>query len=258
MAKKTGQRGKKKSHVISNIILVIAIIVFAVALFKIISGQREYKVGRDEYKRLREKVKIEDDNSGGEKGNGIDWNTLKQMNPDIVGWIRFEEPKVIDYPIVQGKDNYEYLHRSFSENAIKAGTIFMNYANKPDFSDRNTFIYGHNMNDGSMFASLRNYEDKSFWEQHKYFYILTPDNKTHKYTVVAAGTYPTEGNAATQYKFSDDKDFKRFVNEIKADRYYDTGIEIKKHDKVVTLYTCTNIRDAERRLVFGVEENPAP
>ena len=183
----------------------------------------------------------------------IDFDALREINPDLIGWIRFKEPAVINYPIVQGKDNKVYLKKSFGKNFVKAGTIFMNYANDPKFGDSNTIIYGHNMNDGSMFASLKKYKDKAFWESYPEFVIYTPDDVAHTYKIFAAGTYLAKSNAAGQYQFTGEEDFLNLISEIKAGSAYDTGIDITAEDRIVTLYTCTNVRASDRWLVFGVE-----
>ena len=57
-------------------------------------------------------------------------------------------------PVVQGKDNEEYLHKTFSANENTLGTIFLNVDNNANFLDENSLIYGHYMNDGSMFRHL--------------------------------------------------------------------------------------------------------
>ena len=246
--KRHEKRANKKRHTVSNILLLIAVFVFCFAGFKIIAGEREYKKGRDEYVQIREEAKPE---SGEE--DKINWKKLRKINPDIVAWIRFDAPKTIDYPVVQGKDNNIYLHKSFGENYIKAGTIYINCDNKPDLTDANTFVYGHNMNDGSMFAKLKKYEEKSFCDKHPYFYIYTPDDVKHVYRIFAAGTYDQDSKVATQYKFADDETYGKHLEEIKKGAYYETGITPGTDDRIVTLYTCTNVRQQDRRLVFGVE-----
>ena len=58
---------------------------------------------------------------------------------------------------VHGRDNETYLHRTYEKNYNFAGTIFVDYENKGDFSDCNTIVYGHNMKNGSMFAQLKKF-----------------------------------------------------------------------------------------------------
>ncbi|MFR3321064.1 MAG: sortase domain-bontaining protein [Lachnospiraceae bacterium] len=75
------------------------------------------------------------------------------MNSDIVGWLRIRALD-ISYPVVQGKDNDYYLHRTFEKTDNFAGCLFVNSYNMGDFTDQNTIIYGHNMKNGSMFGKL--------------------------------------------------------------------------------------------------------
>ncbi len=238
----------KKKRIFSTLILVIALAVLGISLYKIYTGKMEYKKGRDEYSRIREEAIADKD----DPGSGIKWKKLKKINPDLVGWIRFKHPKVINYPMVQGPDNSLYLNKSFGENYIKAGTIFVNCDNKKDFTDWNTIIYGHNMNDGSMFASLKKYEDAAYRKKHPTFDIYTPDDVRHTYRIFAVGTYAADSSAATQYGFADRKDYARFLKEIRDGALYDTSVKVTADNRIVTLYTCTNVREADRWLVFGV------
>ena len=122
------------------------------------------------------------------RGFRVDFDELLAVNPDTIGWIRFSpEPAIINYPIVQGEDNEEYLHKTFSANENTLGAIFLNAGNSPDFSDRNSIVYGHRMKDGSMFRHLQDYEDQSFWESNPYFYIYTPDGREITYHDLFSG-----------------------------------------------------------------------
>lgn len=86
----------------------------------------------------------------------VDFASLKSINDDVIGWIYMEALPQISYPMVQGKDNNMYLHQTYEKNYNFAGTIFIDYENKRDFSDCNTLVYGHNMKNGSMFGMLKN------------------------------------------------------------------------------------------------------
>ena len=141
---------------------------------KIVGG---YAKGRDEYKKIQS-IAINKEDSEPEKGFSVDFDELKGINPDTVGWIRFYlEPSIINYPIVQTTDNEKYLHKTFSENDNTLGTIFLNADNNANFNDRNSIIYGHRMKDGSMFRKLDEYKDKSFWEANPYFLHLHAGRK---------------------------------------------------------------------------------
>ena len=112
---------------------------------------------------------------GRRKKNNFD--KLKKINADTIGWIRFSpKPKEINYPIVQGKDNQTYLHKTFSNNENTLGSIFLDSNANADFADGNSIVYGHRMKDGSMFRHLQDYDTKKFWKKYPYFYIYTLDD----------------------------------------------------------------------------------
>jgi len=88
----------------------------------------------------------------------IDFDALKAINPDIVGWL-YCAGTPINYPLVQGSDNDYYLHHLYNRKPNKSGCLFIDFANVPDFTDHNTVIYGHNMKSGAMFAVLEKYKN---------------------------------------------------------------------------------------------------
>lgn len=250
-----GRRKKSKENGVFNIILLLCVIVFAVSGFQLIKIGRGYVKGQNEYKRIRELV-LEgkgDDN----KGTRVDFDRLMGLNSDTVAWIRFQrEPSVINYPVVQGKDNQEYLHRTFSGNENTLGTIFVNAYNDSGFCDKNTIIYGHRMKDGSMFRHLEDYKDKTFWEENPYFYIYTPDGYELKYHIFSTGVVEDLSDTYLT-QFVSEEEFQNFVDMTKNMAEYDTGIEVKAEDTIVTLSTCTSASDEHRYVVRGVLEKKA-
>ena len=138
-------RRKKKGGIISTVILIVAICVFAFSAFQLYKIFNGYHKGESEYDDL---VKLAVTEDKGEQENGtddqdgsrfsVDFDALRQINPDVVAWIRFDEPAVINYPVVQGSDNSEYLSKTFKGYDNTVGTIFVNAYNHADFNDRNT------------------------------------------------------------------------------------------------------------------------
>ena len=123
-----GRRKKKTkkqiaSQVISTIVLVVALVVFAISAFKLYEIFHGYHEGESEYEELEELAII---NKGKEERFQVDFDALKEIKKDVVGWIRFEEPAVISYPVVQGRDNAEYLYKTFKGFENTVGSIFVN------------------------------------------------------------------------------------------------------------------------------------
>lgn len=142
--------------------------VFSLSAQEIVERQGEYAEARNEYGQLRfsATAPIEDELSMSNEQLSIDFDALRAINPDIVGWIVVPGTE-ISYPIVQGRDNAHYLRHTFGGRQSASGAIFLDYRDAPDFRGR-ARIYGHNMRDGSMFAGLRGWDGDRFL-------IHTPD-----------------------------------------------------------------------------------
>ena len=108
----------------------------------------------------------------------IDFAGLRSENPDVVGWIYFENED-ISYPVMYSGDNSYYLRKTFKREHATAGSIFLEGSNKTDFSDCHTIIYGHNMKNLSMFGKLKYYNrDENYYDSHQYFQILVDGKKS--------------------------------------------------------------------------------
>ena len=128
----------------------------------------------------------------------------------------------------------------------------MDMRNSSDFSDRNTFIYGHHLNvGGEMFSGLLEYESESFCKEHPYFYIYTPDGKVRTYTVFSAGVVK---DTSDNYKidYASDAEYEEYLKICQDSSNYKVDVELNAQSQIVSLSTCTNVRDDERFLVQGV------
>ena len=245
------RRKKKKNNLLTNIIMVVAVAVFCISAFQLVRIGKGYYDGRSEYEKIRE-LAIEKNKKDGPKFQ-VNFDELRTLNPDTIAWLRFDpEPAAINYPVVQGKDNEEYLHKTFSANENTLGTIFLNVDNNANFLDENSLIYGHYMNDGSMFRHLEDYKDKKFWEANPYFYIYTPDGQELVYHIYSVGeVLDTSETYLTDFPTNDD--YQKFLDMTKDVAMYDTGIEVTTGDTIVTLSTCTSANNDHRFVVRGVK-----
>lgn len=249
-----GKKKKQKSHLASNIVLAVSIVVFAVAAFQLFRIGKGYQDGRKDYKELQESATEKKKDKNGEEIFVVDFEELAKKNPDVIGWLRFDpEPSVINYPIVQGKDNQEYLHQTFSKNENGLGAIFLNVDNSNQFKDKHSIIYGHRMKDGSMFRHLQDYEKESFWKKNPHFYIYTPNGRVITYRIYSAGE-AIDTSDIYETDFMDAKAYQEFIDQTRKDALYETGVKVRTADKVVTLSTCTSSSDNHRFVVHGVKE----
>lgn len=257
--KQPEQKKKKKSDVLLTIALIVAIAVFCYAAFNLYHIYTEYKKGTDEYNQIEEMAVTERDADSAEVAGPnvqlkppieVDFDKLKSVNEDVVGWIYVDALPDISYPIVKGKDNQTYLHQTYEKNYNFAGTIFVDYENSGDFSDCNTLVYGHNMKNGSMFGHLKKFrEDDRLYKQDKYFWILTPE-RNYRYEIISAYTTGVNSDTYTLFK-GPGEEFEKYLETIKGYSEIqtdDTDLTIK--DKIVTLSTCTG-NESTRFVVQG-------
>ena len=231
--KKTKKEYTKKRKIIDMIIIVVAVIVFCYAAFNLFKIYKANYDEKQETNKIREIVKVPKENL---EAFSVDFTKLQKINADIVGWIIVEDTS-ISYPIVQGKDNDYYLTHTFEKKQNYAGSIFMDYTASSDFSDMNTFIYGHNVYHGTMFAELSNYMDQDFFNKHPNIFLYTPDGN-YKLQVFSAYI---DGSSSSSYRmgYTSESDYLNYLNEVKAKSKYDSGVSVQASDKTITLYTCS-------------------
>ena len=152
----------------------------------------------------------------------------------------------IDHPVVQGKDNFEYLDKDFYGEYYTAGSLFLDYINERNFKDSYNIIHGHHMTNGSMFGDLQKYKNESFFNEHKEGTLLTPkyDYDLEVFAAVTVNAYDryvynAKNSAATIY----DKEYAISKNKRK--------IKLGKDDKVLALSTCSGEMNENRVVVFA-------
>lgn len=168
----------------------------------------------------------------------VDFNELLKKNSDTVGWIKVEGTKV-NYPVVQSTDNSYYLSHSFNKSSNQGGWIFADY--RVDFKNfgKNTIIYGHNMNNKTMFGSIPNMLYDSYLNNSDNYYIKisTPTSNTIWKVFSIYTTKPDVYYLKTNFK---SEPYETFLNNIKSKSVYDFGVNITSNDKILTLSTCDN------------------
>lgn len=177
----------------------------------------------------------------------VDFDALLETNEDVVGWIYIEGTK-INYPIVQTVNNSYYVERMVNGQRNAAGSIFMDYRNESNFTDRNSILYGHNMKNGSMFAGILDYRKPSFFEEHPEVIILTPE-RNFRYEVVAGYVCSPLENA-WRLSFATDAEFANWLTEALNRSVIGGSFEASGTDQILTLSTCTyEFQDARFVLV---------
>lgn len=186
----------------------------------------------------------------------LNFDELSAVNPDIYAWIYIPGTNV-DYPVAQStrdRDDSFYLSHDVYRDYRFSGTIYSEIKNSLTFHDPVTVLYGHNMLDGSMFATLHYFSDENFFNKHTTCFVQTKD-KMLTYLIYAAYVYD-DRHILNTFDFSVESDLLGYQNSTLNPRTYSgfvrSGVELTKDSKILTLSTCTNGGGNTRYLVQGV------
>ncbi len=177
----------------------------------------------------------------------VDFNALLAQNPQVVGWI-YSPNTVISYPVLKGSDNDYYLHHMIDGSENANGSIFMDYLCEDDLMQDNTLVYGHHMNNGSMFASLANYKQTGYLEEHPVLYYYTP---TQNYRLEVFACFVTGGDSDVYtLNFNTRDEFQNFIDRMRSRSNFDTTVQVTSSDRIMTLSTCSYEYDDARYVVL--------
>lgn len=275
MRRREKEKAKKKRKIINIVIGLIAIVSFITMVISI-KNIIEWKIDNNKTKKqlndIEEKIEIveKQDDENTEiieqveeipKSNpywdyiympliDVDFNELKALNSDTVGWIKVEGT-IINYPFVQSKDNNYYLRRSYDKSYNTGGWIFLDYRNKINSLGKNNIIYGHDRKDDSMFGSLSNVYTKE-WQNNKNNHIIkisTPIENTMWQIFSIYHLPATSDYIKTDFK--SDEDFQNFINMISNRTMFNFGTKATVNDKILTLSTCYGSAGKERTVVHA-------
>ena len=189
------------------------------------------------------------DGPAGKEEPQLDFKALQTRYPDVKGWLTIPGT-VVDYPVMQSsaQDPEKYLRRNYDMKWRMAGSLFFQFDCMPD--SRNLVVFGHNMNDGTMFAVLKKMADTKFRQEHPTAVLQTADG-THEYRILTALTTDTTQLPFNRTQFAGDEDFLSFAGSMLAG----TGYTAQASDRLLTLVTCAYTWDGARTVVVAVEQN---
>lgn len=184
----------------------------------------------------------------------VDWDCLRSINPDVIGWVYMPGTR-INYPICQTSDNQYYLDTDFNGNrdiSTRSGTIFLDANNSQGFTDQNNFMYGHHMNDGSMFACISTQlTNNSDFNAHRDIFVLTPQKNYECTTFAIVLTTGTDN--LVQFKFNNADDMAKYIAD-KEQRSVVTPSEgmpdPSSIQKLFTFSTCDYTQDNGRAVMY--------
>ena len=191
-----------------------------------------------------------------ENWEDLDFDKLTGINPDVYAWIYVPGTNV-DYPVAQSmrdRDDSFYLSHNIYREYQFSGMIYSEIANSIDFHDPVTVLYGHNMLNGSMFATLHYFSEEDFFNSHTTMFVQTKE-KLYTYLIYAAYVYD-DRHILNSFNFKNEEVRMNYFNYTLNPRTYSgfvrKGVQLDKDSKILTLSTCTNGGGNTRYLVQGV------
>ena len=250
---------------LEKVIIVIASLAALTAAFMIFKTARDYKAASDEYDSLRQyaseevsatetaekvsdikPIELEEAEERKElKSNEnredfpemeVDFKALREKNPNTVGWL-YVGSCGISYPIVQGEDNDYYMNHTFEGTVNSSGAIIMDYRDDKYLKDWNTFIYGHNMKNGSMFGSLKRLlKDETLYDSDPYIYVYLP-GYIYRYKIFSY--YKDKPDSKMYWTADTLQEYRQYIRDALSLSVRDLGVETSEENNMVTLVTCS-------------------
>ena len=250
---------------IKKVVLILFVVIFVFSGYQLFRETQQYQQAENEYESLEATYVQKEITQADLPENtnvvtaveespypklNIDFVALRTLNPDVVGWL-YVEGVGISYPIVQTVDNDYYLNHTVEKQVNSSGAIFMDYENAADFYDYNTFLYGHNMKNNTMFGALkRYYKEDGVCEQNPYFYIYLPTGEVLKYQIFSY--YLTTDTSDSYVLVSTQEEYDAYVDKVYRRSAFAGNTVTQQYSTMVTLSTCAGASSGNQRfLVHG-------
>lgn len=257
----------KKRKVSKYIFIGISIIcaaVFIYAAARVYSTLKEHNAGKKYYETLASDCvsyaptapteNTEETDSDSKSAVSSDYSAPVSVafdklpnNENSVAWI-YEENTPINYPVAQGKDNYEYLDKLLDGTYNFSGTVFLDYRNSADFSDFNSILYGHNMNNGTMFGTIVNYKEQSYYDAHPVLFLSA---KNCDYKIELIGGCVTKPDSEFYAIPQSVKERDLLIDSLLDASTFSANPQINENDRLITLSTCSYEFDDARYVLVG-------
>ncbi|MBR3694125.1 MAG: class B sortase [Erysipelotrichales bacterium] len=243
---------------LSQVFLVLSIVTACFSGYKLYEAYSQYQEAAQIIQEVQQHITVVSPDEGTMEEDpiqpqpeiivGVDFASLKLINEDIFAWIEVPNTN-ISYPILQSYNNEYYLYRLMNRKWNNSGSIYLDYRNSQDFTDKHSIIYGHHMKNGTMFAALMGYKEQNFYEEHPSFQIITPEKEFTVQVFSAYNVMPTEDS--WQREFASEAEFEAWLKDTVEDSLFIPSSTPSVEDRIITLSTCDYNYDDERFIVVG-------
>ena len=254
-------KGDTRGSVIRKCVVLTALVAFVIAAGYLLNTFVFAPIQNDSINAEIENIAHRSDNSDvtsettpdGEPLPEEDWDALKKINKEIVGWVKMDNTP-INYPVLYRKsddENYQYyLDHTYKNEYSEYGSIFVDYRCTKGTGSKNIILHGHNMLNGSMFHELANYADGysfnpklDYYKKHSVLTFNTPegDAKWKVISVFKTSTYFDHGLFFNymQGDFNSDAEFMNFVYNVRIRSMFNIPVTVNEDDTILTLSTCS-------------------
>lgn len=248
---------RKIRKTVNNIILLAAVALLLVSIYKIVTILGVYRKAEQQYDKMRTEYVTDVGKTGGfspkdkeiPQKKKIDWSRLLEDYPHVVAWIDIPAIEA-SYPVMQFSDNTYYLDHSPSDEYLAIGSLFLDAKNAQDFSEEHSIIYGHNLRSGKMFGALKRFATQKVYDSCKYFWVYTP-KKDYLYQIFSV--YETDAYSDTyELTFDEEQQFSDWIAKCCKKNEIASSYPEDAKDEVITLSTCSGGTHDSRRVVQAV------
>lgn len=168
----------------------------------------------------------------------VDFEGLREKNPDVVAWIQIPALEGIDYPVVIGEDNAYYVNRNWQKEESEEGAIFLDFRNQPDFSQPHNILYGHCMKDGTMFQPLGQWEKESFLRGSDRSLLLYLPEETRVYEIIGSERVNALDSRVYKTDYTTGEAWADAIGITLQKLWYELDTEYDGDSEILTLSTC--------------------
>ena len=274
--KKDRRSEQRTSGLLWKILPIFFVILLLISGIKAGSIVRERKVARESYGQLQQEITLqflseptnepaksveteaaqpeEPEKTEGsaepvrERKKSLDFTDLQARYPDMAAWL-YSEGTGMSYPVMLAKDNSYYLTHLYNGKANANGALFIDCSNSGLFTDANTVIYGHNMNNGAMFHPLNEYKDQQFYDAWPTMTVCTPQGDW--LVELICGTVEDGNYEFVRFNFDDDAAMQKYVDGLRARSTFQSDVQLQPGDRLISFCTCTYELENARYMLVG-------